>query len=120
MKLMCRIYVVKEHKEVEFYYGSEETISERTLFEERCYSETDDELEMGHAVYKEIGREMSIDTLYHVRETLAKGEKYSIVSWFLGKSDPLNSLFDVTYENGKELDKARQYIYLEKEWTIEK
>lgn len=118
MKLICRIYVVKSHDEVD-YYNDVKVIKDRNLIEEKCYIDTEDYLDLAEMIYVKLRRELTIKKLHDVREALEKDE----VFWLDGDSTTdLYSLNKVDYErqDGTKIEGVTQKIYLEKEWIIEK
>lgn len=118
MKLICRIYVVKCHTEVDVCNDAV-VVKDRNIIEEECYIDTEDYLDLAEMIYVKLRRELTIKKLHDVRKALEQDEVY----WLDGDcTKDLYSLTKVDYErqDGTKIEGVTQKIYLEKEWTIEK
>lgn len=118
MRLMCRVYIIKQHKEIQYMGDSVNVETDRTIYEEKCIVETEDYLDLGEEVRKELFTKLSIPDLYDVRKTLNDGKSYVLEQY---DTDPVTSKFVVEYvESGTTYRNVEQKIFLRKEWTIEK
>lgn len=118
MKLMCRIYVVKHHTEVDVYNDAV-GVEDRNIIEEECYIDTEDYLDLAEMIYVKIRKELTVKKLHDVRKALEQDKVY----WLDGDcTNDLYSLNKVDYErqDGTKIEGVIQKIYLQKEWTIEK
>lgn len=118
MKLMGKLYLVREHKEKDNSFGDYKLVEDKELIEEKCFIESDDYLDIGNKVYEILDQKISISDLYTIREVLNEKGLYIIDSY---KTDSSVSFSKFAYcYNGVAQMPASIRMYLMKQWTIEK